>query len=122
MSGRVIAFLSRFVGRQAETSTSGRSTITSFPSLVTDGELTAHIDAIECSRYLRQYVCAAQSRSLALPERRRSPNLQRFHLMVCSPADTQATEAGSLRLQMVVDGTVGSGMRQPTLVVCRTAQ
>ncbi|CAL5219537.1 g1388 [Coccomyxa viridis] len=37
MNGRVIAFLSRFVGRQAETSTSGRNTIPSFPSLVTDG-------------------------------------------------------------------------------------
>ena len=46
MNGRVTAFLSRFLGRQAETSTSGRSTIPSFPSLVTDGEPNAHTDEI----------------------------------------------------------------------------
>ncbi len=58
MNGRVIAFLSRLVGRQAETSTSGRSTIPSFPSLVTDGEPAARIVATEWSRYFRQSMCA----------------------------------------------------------------
>ncbi len=53
---------------------------------------------------------------------RRSPNLQRFHFMVCSPIDAQAAEAGSLRLQMVMDGTVSSGMRQSISLVRRMAQ
>ena len=61
MNGRVIAFLSRFVGRQAEPSTGGRSTIPSFPSLITEGEPSSSLERDHLKTLLsKRLVCGTE--------------------------------------------------------------
>ena len=122
MTGRAIAFLSRLVGRQAETSTSGRNTVASFPSLITEGEPSSMFGQ-HCTKLaaLQSLLCNT-SQPLGPPARRRPSNLQGLYLMVCSPADAQATKARSVCLQMVVDGTTSPGMKHLRDALCRTAQ